>query len=164
MSIEKTGLEQEINHGAQTPETRKGRQMKFTISRKDLAEKLSAAAEFTNKKNIVSLPNAVLLKCETDTLTISTFGPDCHYQGRRHVEGGEDGGAFVSYRQLVKFVWAMPDGELDISSDSGKLTVEPVKDKTCQVSIPLLAFEVADAQTVGKDGDTRFFWLVQYGN
>lgn len=125
--------------------------MRFTISRKDLAEELSAAAEFTNKKNIVSLPNAVLLKCEADTLTISTFGPDCRYQGRRHVEGSEDGSTLVSYRQLAKFVWAMPDGELDISSDSGELTVKPIKDKTCQVSIPLLALEAPDELEAEKD-------------
>lgn len=125
--------------------------MRFTISRKDLAAELSAAAEFTGKKNIVPLSSSVLLKCEAGTLTISTFGLDCRYQGRRHVEGSEDGSAFASCQQLAEFVRAMPDGDLDISSKDGKTTVKPAKGKACRMSIPSPALEAPDAGEAEKD-------------
>ncbi len=99
--------------------------MKFTCEKNAFAREISFAQEVIASKNALSIMSNVLLEAEEGTLVLKATDIKVSFETRIPVETAEPGAITVFCDKLSGILASIPEGDIEVTEDNGKVVVKP---------------------------------------
>ena len=99
--------------------------MKFICQCQELRQEIEYAINFSTQKNSLSITSNVLLENSGDTLTIKSTDTKMSFVSTIDVNTVVPGSTTVFCEKLVAVLKNMPDANIELSDEGGKLTIRP---------------------------------------
>ena len=104
--------------------------MKFICQCQNLRQEIEYAMSFSTLKNSLSITSNVYLENNGDILTIKATDGKMSFISTIAVNTIVPGATTVFCEKLVAVMKNMPEGEIEISEEGGKLTIRPTEAET----------------------------------
>lgn len=134
--------------------------MKFICQCQSLRQEIEYAMIFSTQKNSLSITSNVYLENTGDSLTIKATDGKMSFISTIAVNTIVPGSTTVFCEKLVAVMKNIPDGEIELSEEGGKLTIRPTEGES-NININLKTMDPSKYPEIQSCNENLFFSLPQ---
>ena len=134
--------------------------MKFICQCQNLRQEIEYAMSFSSLKNSLSITSNVYLENNGDLLTIKATDGKMSFVSSISVNTIVPGATTVFCEKLVAVMKNIPEGEIEISEEGGKLTIRPTEADT-NININLKTMDASKYPEIQNCNESLYFSLPQ---
>ena len=134
--------------------------MKFICKCQTLRQEIEYAMSFSTQKNSLSITSNLYLENNGDSLTIKAKERKMSFVSIIDVNTIVPGATTVFCEKLVAVMKNMPDGEIEISEDKGKITIRPTEAGS-NININLKTMDASKYPEIQNCNESLYFSLPQ---
>ena len=134
--------------------------MKFICQCQTLRQEIEYAMGFSTQKNSLSITSNVYLENSGDLLTIKATDLKMSFVSTIDVKTVVPGSTSVFCEKLVAVMKNLPEGDIEISEEGGKLTIRPIESDN-NININLKTMDASKYPEIQGCSENLYFSLPQ---